>query len=176
MDSFLDAADFVARDVSGIFVAQDVNLTLQKRDVLLGTLDSTYSRHATDLRSSDFVSSDILPGVGSVLTDSGADVTRALLKKVTQTPDGRPARDSYSSKKPFQERGKADKSSSRSQYDRSFRFDDRRQDDRGRRDEYRPRGRGRGHGDNRQQSSYNNDDRRQQPQQQRQQQQQRGRK
>jgi hypothetical protein len=182
LDTFLDAAEFVARDVSGIFVTQDVNQTLQKRDVLLGTLDSTYNRHSTGLRSSDLLSPDVLPGVGSVLTDSGADVTRALLKKVTQTPDGRPARDSYSSfKKPFREQGRSDRSKSDNS---SFRFADRRDD---RRDEYRPRGGrgGRGRGDNRPRGQSNNnnsnsnyDDRRQpqQRQQQQYQQQQRGRK
>jgi hypothetical protein len=104
MDSFLDAAEFVARDVSGIFVAQDVNQTLQKRDVLLGTFDQTYSRRSTDLRSSGLLNLDVFPGVGSVLTGSGADVTRAFLKKVTQTSDGRPARVSYTSyKKSFQD-------------------------------------------------------------------------
>jgi hypothetical protein len=176
MDSYLDAAEFVARDVSGIFVTQDVNQTLQRRDVLLGTLDQTYSRHSTALRSADLLNLDVLPGVESVLNDSGADVTRALLKRVAQTPDGRPARESYkSNKKPFQQdRGRSDQSS-RYQSDSSWRFADSRRDDR--RDDYRPRGRGRGRGDNRPrgQSSYNNDDRRQQPQQrQQQQQQQRG--
>jgi hypothetical protein len=175
MDSFLDAAEFVARDVSGIFVAADVNQTLQKRDVLLGTLDQTYSRHTTGLRSSDLPNLNILPGVDSVLASSGADVTRALLKKVTQTADGRPARDSYK-KTPFQGKGKSD-SSSRYQADNSsFRFADRR-DDRGRRDDYASRGRGRGRGDYRPQaqSSYGYDDKRQPQQQQQQQSRGRGR-
>jgi hypothetical protein len=174
MDSFLNAADFVARDVSGIFVAQDVNQTLRKRDTLLGTLDLTYSRHSTALRSADLMNADLLPGVASVLTDSGTDLTRALLKKVTQNPDGRPARESFK-KKSFPDKGKSDYSSSRYRSDySSYRYDDRRRDDRRDDNRSRGRGRGRGRGDNRPrgQSSYNTNN---QPQQQ-QHQQQRGRK